>query len=315
MLSPIFLPLVLALGAADPGAIDPGASDPGDVPERVTLIATAATRAQVRPCHCPGLDAGGGPALRAHLIKQRSRGQDLGVRVDGGDMTPIPGHYLRDPLAELMVQSAVLTGYDAVAVGENELILGGEFLASSLDRVPWVCANLTFHDGSGPEIPGVRWVEDGDLRIAVTAYLDPLLYYAWPGAVERGFDRVLVADPVETLTPLVARLRETADLVVLLAHGDEESLTFVLENVPGIDIVVQGHEPPESGKLRAVGSARLVQPGPGPSTVVEVVFDLPADPAAGPWARWWDLKSHAEGDPRVREIVVAFEEEHGTVED
>jgi hypothetical protein len=70
----------------------------------------------------------------------------------------------------------------------------------------------------------------------------------------------VIEDPVATARTVVPELRAACDVTVVLAHMDETEARRLLEAVPGIDLVVLGHDP--SGKPlgpETVAGARVVR--------------------------------------------------------
>lgn len=243
------------------------------------------------------------------MFKQARAQRERVVATDGGDFVPGLEDTLTTERAELMLAAMELMDYSAVAVGENELILGPEFLAAAAQRIPLVSANLRLSAPFDAAVPRVRWQEFEGLRVAVTAYVDPLLYYTWPGAVERGFDDMMVLDPHEALTELLPEL-EGADAVVLLAHADRAHIEDLLPRLSGIDVVVQGHEPHGLNRVEQISGAHLVEPGRLSRQVAQTDFAW-TDGLQVETHRLWTLRRFKRGDARVDKLVDAFEQRHG----
>jgi len=247
-------------------------------------------------------------------VFQRARaGAKPCLVLDGGDFVPERGDSLHAERTELMLEAMAIMAYDAVGLGEGELLLGPAFLSEAAARLPLVCANLRLGPGREGDIPPVRYLERDGRTVAVTGYVDPLLYYEQPGALDVPMDSLLVLDPVETLTPIIQDLRGRVDLIVVLAHGSLDQTRDWIARVPGTDAVVQGHEPGLSRaaslcedtylmltgpRSRQVGQLNLTLDGEG--TLVSVSYKL------------FDLKK-ARGfpDTRLETLVDEFETRHG----
>ncbi|CAM3742427.1 bifunctional UDP-sugar hydrolase/5'-nucleotidase [Cohnella lubricantis] len=129
--------------------------------------------------------------------------------------------------------------YDAVAMGNNE---GLSYTRPELDelfaRVPFpvLCANLTVaSDGSRPGwLSPAAVIEKAGLRIALLGLTAPF----------REFYELLgwqVEDPLQTAKRWVRKLREEADVVILLSHlglRQDERLASAIE---GIDVILGAH--------------------------------------------------------------------------
>lgn len=231
---------------------------------------------------------------------------------DGGDFVPGPDDTLVEERGQLMLETMEIMAYDAVGVGELELLRGPGYLERAASVLPLVCANLKLHPDFEPDIPPLLWFEEGDRKIAVTGYVDPMLYYLLPGTLDRNPDSLLVLDPVESLLPVLEKARTGADIVIVLAHAEAEQITDLMEQVGPVDVVVQGHEPPNARQAGRVGNALLILPGPRSRQVAQLHMEFCGSEMERFRYRVWDLKRSAEGDARIEALVTAFEERHGT---
>ncbi len=233
------------------------------------------------------------------------------VVIDGGDFVPERTDSLRTARADIVLQAMALMDYDAVAVGEEELILGLDFLAEASRRVPLVCGNLRLAGDLESRIPPVRWIDCDGHRVAVTAWVDPLLYYDWDGAFGRSPDSLTVMDPAESLGPLILQLRSQADLVVVVAHADQDAIADWLDKVPPVDVVIQGHEPPVPHGPLAFHNTLLVRAGPRSRNVAQLDLAVSAPHRLDPVLfKLWELEKESRYDSRIEELVKPFLEEH-----
>ena len=233
--------------------------------------------------------------------------------VDGGDFVPEPGDSLHDERTALMLDAMEIMAYDAVGLGEEELALGPEFLARAAGRLPLVCANLRLGPGREGLIPPVRFVERDGHTIAVTGFVDPILYYELPGALDLSPDSLLLLDPVETLLPVIREAAERAEVVVVLGHGSLDQVREWIPRVPGADAVLQGHEPGLSRGASRVEDTYLILAGPRSRQVGQLSLSLDAaGELVGVNYRLFDLKK-ARGypDTRLETLVDEFEARHG----
>jgi 2',3'-cyclic-nucleotide 2'-phosphodiesterase (5'-nucleotidase family) len=276
----------------------------------VAIFAQTDSRAELMPCHCPGLKTGG-LALRSAVFGRARALTFPAIVVDAGDFIPADGESLRTEFAELMLDAMEIMEYDAVSLGGLELQLGHDFVARAAKRLPLVCANLKWEE-EGAEIPKVRWIEDSGRKVAVSAYVDPLLYYDLPGIVDNLAERILVLDPVESLQPVLDEVRPEADLVVLLAHADLPRIRELLDQLSGFDVVVQGHAPEETEPLVRFEGVDLMVPGPRSRQVAQLTLVLNADNTVRDRrARVWNLSRLTKGDRRLDDLVREFQDVHG----
>ncbi len=213
----------------------------------------------------------GGVAARAMLIK-RQRG--LGGRVlllDAGDLvqgTPYYNRFRGEPDHRLFD----LLGYDALALGNHDLDDGVDaWLArAAKTRTPILSANV-FATAAHPAAGGARdippasvtrnakWVgggkvaagielhqiakpyiivERGGLKIAILGLTTPSLDRIVASRKNQG---VAVGSPVAAAAYYVPKLRREADVVIALTHLGVDQDRWLVDHVPGIDLVVGGH--------------------------------------------------------------------------
>jgi len=211
----------------------------------------------------------GGVARLSTLLKQRraAAGEQPLLLLDGGDFTmgTLFHTVSRELGGELRLMSEL--GYDAATLGNHEFdfrpaglaaMLGAAYQAEGARLVPLVSSNLRFdpahkeddslkaHQDAGRLLP-YKVLEKGGIRFGLFGLLG---YNAV--AVSPMLKPLTFADPIETAKAMVKKLREEerVEVVILLSHmgitqqadgswrGEEVEL---VEQVPGIDIVVGGH--------------------------------------------------------------------------
>jgi 2',3'-cyclic-nucleotide 2'-phosphodiesterase (5'-nucleotidase family) len=289
-----------ALAAAPPHAAP---STPAECP--VVLLVGADHRGELLPCHCPGLEAGS-LALRASFLRTVRLGARFTVTADAGDFTPLPSDGEDVSPAATVLQVLELLAYDAVALGEAELLRGPEFLAEASARLPLVCANVKLGGDLDARIPAMRVIERDSCRVAVTAYVDPLLYYAWAQALERSADSLLVTDPAEALRPILAKARSEGLPLVILAHADQASVAELFADLPRPTVIVVGHDPQGSRSATRWNDAIRIDPGPRSRSIAELTFRCAGDqPPVAEAFRLHELKQETRWDERIEELVRA----------
>ena len=211
----------------------------------------------------------GGVARLATLVKARreAAGDQPLLLLDAGDFTmgTLFHTITREAGSELRLMSQI--GYDATTLGNHEFDFRPMGLAAMLNAaakaegdglVPVIASNIQF-DANNPaddslkaqqdagRIVPYKIIEKGGIRFGLFGLLG---YNAI--AVSPMTKPVTFADPVETAKAMARKLREEdkVDVVILLSHmgvaqqddgswrGEEVEM---VEQVPGIDIVVGGH--------------------------------------------------------------------------
>jgi 2',3'-cyclic-nucleotide 2'-phosphodiesterase (5'-nucleotidase family) len=159
--------------------------------------------------------------------------------VDAGDFFGVGG--VQDSLkSAFMVEMMDRLGYNVVTLGERELAFGSRFLLDAFKKtkIDLVSANVVAAGTKKPLVKPYVIRKIGTVRVAFTGLLyQEAKFRSIPGEPE-----LEVLDPVATAKTLIPSLRKKADVVVLLSHlGLTEGQRLPLE-VPGIDVMVFGHQ-------------------------------------------------------------------------
>ena len=154
--------------------------------------------------------------------------------------------------------------YDVVTPGDLEMLLGLDAMKALFAKHPEiqvVSANL--QDKSGKFIfPRYTIVNRGGVKIGVTAVTGKQWYDYNLKREKQKRDDFTVLDSRDALREAVNELRPKADIVVALIHeGLTDVKTRILTEVPGIDVVVVGHNPTYMFNPDRVGNTLLLLAG------------------------------------------------------
>ena len=134
----------------------------------------------------------------------------------------------------------VAMGYDALSLGELELRRGERYVRALSDStaIPLALANVRYRS-TGQRVGEPVVVRNrGGISCAIFGLFAPELA-AGDSVVAADF---VVEDPVAVARELVLALRPQAELVIALAHLPPAAARALAEQVPGIDLLVLGHE-------------------------------------------------------------------------
>lgn len=192
--------------------------------------------------------------------------------MDSGDFFGQAGE--QDSLkSEFMVQAMDKLGYDVVTLGEREFNFGQSFLLNTFKKtkIDLVSANLVYADTKKPFVKPFVIKKMCNARVAFFGLIGTDVKIRTLSS-ERALE---VQDPIAAAKALVPQLRKKADIVVLISHiGLTEGQRLTLE-VPGVDVMVFGHQPGlfrEIAKTNGVINTRSGERGqyiPGIHLVVE----------------------------------------------
>lgn len=190
------------------------------------------------------------PRLAA-AIRMLQAARRCDVLLHAGDVS------LASPPSDAKVQLMNRLGFDAVVPGNHDLDSGLAALRAPLAALhaDALCANV-----SGPAancFRPYRLMQRRRWRIAVCGVTLGDMALLQP---EHHLSGMMFAPPEPVLRTLVPRLRQEADLVVVLSHcGYEPDLA--LARIPGVDLIVGGHSHDLLPTPSRVGGAWVVQAG------------------------------------------------------
>lgn len=202
----------------------------------------------------------GGWSRLAGLVQQlRDQHPGAVLWLDGGDTwhgTNLANLFQGQSVVEVMNTA----GVSAMVVGNHDFNYGGEALLQRVQeaRFPVLSANILQEASGQGLLDPVAFFEVNGLRLAVLGLTTPdTAVKTLPAHVEG----LAFLDPVEVASRWVPRLREEADLVVVLSHLGVEVDRELAARVPGIDVIVGGHSHTVLEKPIRVDETLVVQAG------------------------------------------------------
>lgn len=191
----------------------------------------------------------GGLARRAGYAKELSKAYPTVPRLwlDSGNFFDNPGA-AGDIKTVSLVSAMDRMGYAATGIGEQDLALDPEHYDSLTAEASFarLSANLVRASNGEPVWEPFTLVESAGKKIGVlslTRY-NPAFARSLPDG-----DTVLVASPLESARRLLPRIREEADLVVLLANMPMDDSRLLVRQVKGIDLVLGAWDGKLSGGI------------------------------------------------------------------
>jgi 5'-nucleotidase len=177
------------------------------------------------------------------------RENQKGVLVlDSGDLLfkkyfhPVPENELKGmgEKANLIIETFNSMDYDAVAIGDDDLTLGKEFLLeiSRKANFPFLCSNL-LDEASGKTLFQTSLIKEiQGLRIGIFSLLSPDFFTNPSDPRRKGLN---IRSPIETAQAMVNTLKPDTDLIILLSHLGYAKDIELAQTVQGINIIVGGH--------------------------------------------------------------------------
>jgi 2',3'-cyclic-nucleotide 2'-phosphodiesterase (5'-nucleotidase family) len=212
---------------------------------------------------------GGFKALAGTVQPIRSAGPS--ILIDAGDLmagTPLTAIDYRGVPGGGAMAFMNVVGYDAMALGNHEFDLGRDAVEGliGLADFPILCANLVLEGSARRFAPaGHVILERGGIQVAVVGLILDELATVVAAEPLRG---LTVVPAIEAARAAVLELDPQSDLIIAVTHMGLEPSRAIARAVPGIDVIVTGHdhrrtEEPilESGVLVVETGSRLERLG------------------------------------------------------
>ncbi len=213
---------------------------------------TSCTNGHIENCHCPTNPLGASEKRTAEIERRREAGEEF-ILVDSGDfMSAMPDSLV----AMAMIDVMLYTGYDAIGLGDQELMQGQQVIENAMERLPIVSANLVLNDGRPIGYP-YKIVERDGITFFITALFDTAALRFIP-RYEVDYFHVLDAD--SALAAVVAQAPENAK-VILLSHAGIARDRVNADRWEGIDLIVGSHSQSRILGIDSETSIPMVQPG------------------------------------------------------
>ena len=185
----------------------------------------------------------GGLSKKAYQMEKIQNLHELPyLTLDGGNLL-----FKQDRLSTALLQQAKITaegitdsynfmGYDAVAVGRNDLAAGLLFLEKQAARAKftWLSANLVHKSDTEPIFSASMIRKIGDISVGIiglTAYDGKVHFQDNENAAILPYDMVLPG--------LVADLSEKCDMLILLSNNMPRQNQEIAESYPDIHVIIQ----------------------------------------------------------------------------
>ncbi len=142
--------------------------------------------------------------------------------------------------AKLIIDSLNLMGYDVLAIGDDDLSLGKEFLLEMSGRAnfPFLSSNIIDEATGKPVFQTSLIKKSNGLRIGIFSLLAPDTF---PNPYDLRRKGLTLRSPTETAQAMVKELQPKTDLIILLSHLGYPKDVELAQTVPGIHLIVGGH--------------------------------------------------------------------------
>lgn len=275
--------LAAAPACAGPdGNGDGGEAKPEGPSGKLTLLYTNDMHAAFLPRKTkkPSPSGSGILAIDAAVRKVRAETPHT-ILIDAGDV--LSGHPVSTMEHEGVQGGALfdmlrMVDYDVLGLGNHDFDNGldtlGKLIARSGRKV--ACGNVTRTDGGVlfPAVAPYHIFKRGDLRVGVIGLVLPKLKATTGRSNTEGLE---VEAPLAAAKRLVAEVDPKTDVIVVILHEGVDEGIALGKAVPGIDVVVTGHDHQWTRAPRKAGEALVVQAGSEMRTLGRLNLEIAGD--------------------------------------
>lgn len=142
--------------------------------------------------------------------------------------------------AETVLKIYEAIGYDALNIGDNDLILGVEYLRGlqKNSKIPFLSANIREKETGKPIFTPYLVKEMNGARIGIIGVLTP---ETAPSIAEE-IDRYLIEDPNMAAIGIINGPMANCDYIIALAHLNPSEIESLAQVAPRISVIIGGHD-------------------------------------------------------------------------
>ncbi|MBI4802152.1 MAG: redoxin domain-containing protein [Elusimicrobia bacterium] len=216
-------------------------------PDEVAVFFTGSANGYLESCNCYKHPYGGFIKL-VSLLRQQILKYSNHILVDSGDFLP---YGVNAPQAGPIFKAMSLAGYDAVAVGDQDLRYGGFINEVKKGGLPFLASNVRIKGG----MPGLgdKTIIAGNLKIRIVSFTSSETFSLYP---EEFTAKLEFKDLKEVLKD-----GEKADFLILLSHAGLDENKKIAAEFGQIDLIIAGHSQELLKSPVKAGNALIVQSG------------------------------------------------------
>ncbi len=268
----------------------------------IAIIASGETHAMLDACDCPQDPAGGLPK-RSQIINELRKEKevlllDAGGYAGGGIYDFYTGGRQRDSVRTLLTIKAMgEMGYDAAAIGDEELQYGAKWLVTIANKagLPLISANCYYATGKHVTEP-YRVIKKGDVTFGITAVTT--LENLFPVDTS-----VIIKDPVKSIKSIWKELNRKSDYRIILSHLGEEKTIQLGKHFPGCTILVNGHRKTSIQPVMTIDKQTVMQFGFQGKNLSEVDFNTIKKSFSPIKDKWIDIDYNVSDDAGILGII------------
>jgi 5'-nucleotidase len=131
-------------------------------------------------------------------------------------------------------------GYDGLNVGDNDLILGVEYLRAlqKHSKIPFLSANIKERKTGNPIFTPYLIKEINGSKVGIIGLLTPDM----PPHIYEKMENYFIEDPMMVAIGIINGPIANCDHIIILAHLNFPEIESLAQSIPRISIIIGGHD-------------------------------------------------------------------------
>lgn len=233
----------------------------GSSEKEFTIYYTSSLNGNLDGCKCES-NPRAGLVKRAVFLRQIDKSQS--ILLDSGDIFDVDKDIL---LSNYILETYKDLGYDAIAVGDQELSNGADYLIDRFGSNNFLSNNLSIKDRTGKFriiSTDPMFITKNGVSAALISVISPSVFRYYPENVKEKIRITPVKEVLEGIFKL-DRMKKI-DLRMLIFHGSTEEAKEIGKAYSMIDIIISGHDQQLVDGAKA-GNTVLFSPGREGNTI------------------------------------------------
>lgn len=203
--------------------------------DTVAIIYSGNANGRLEPCNCPKTPYGGLSRV-ASAVQYYKNASPHSFLIECGNMCP-PGNDRM--LAGYCLQMTALPQYDAVALGNQDLVYGLDFLRPYRDTIHFTPSNISDFPRQNSPLPWLH-KQVGSAKIAVINIVSADVFSTLPRDTP-----IIFADPLTYLKTVIPQARKLSNVIILVSHLKQSDNVKIAQTLPDVDILLKASSSPQ----------------------------------------------------------------------
>ena len=267
------------------------------------ILHTNNTNGALENCYCPDHPFGA-VEKRSIYVSNFLKKHPNTILLDAGDIFTMTHQSLKD---SLMAEAYNQLPYDVILFGDQELTMSDtelNQLVAQMD-IPVVGTNIDH-----PETVKSHIIEKEGLRIAILGIIDPYALKYYPKDVR---EKIELSDPIESIQAEMKRLKDKADIFILLTHQGADLDYAIAEKINGLHTIIGGHSQSAIETPEMVNGALIAQAGKEGYYIGVVELIIKDGNVVEQSGRIDTMKLAMPDDQRIMQMIEEYEQRSGRI--